>query len=281
MRIPTWAFILLLTGLIGLAPLHATAKMIAVAVSILLILKTQVLHTFLARGGAATRCNRVAWFIAWPGLDAKAFFTARTTSHPTTLDWTIAATEMLVGGLLLLVIAPSLAETHDHVAGWIAMIGVVLVIHFGGFRMLALMWRRAGRGVSPIMHAPIATRSLSEFWSRRWNTAIRDFAHEFVFKPVAKRWNSRVATWASFAFSGFVHELAISIPAGSGFGLPFAYFLLQGLGVSLERRAARCGLPVRDGICGWLFAALFIVPAAYWLFHPPFVQRVILPIISN
>lgn len=187
----------------------------------------------------------------------------------------------MFGGALLFVIAPSLVEANAYLAGWVAMLGIVFLLHFGAIHLLALMWRRAGHDVSPIMRAPIAARSLSEFWSRRWNTAFRDFAHEFVFKPVAKRWNSRVATWASFGFSGLVHELAISVPAGSGFGLPFVYFLVQGLGVSLERQAARSGLPVRDGLRGWVFAVLFVVPAAYWLFHPPFVRRVILPIITN
>ena len=131
------------------------------------------------------------------------------------------------------------------------------------------------------MDAPARSTSISEFWGRRWNIAFRDFAHLNVFRPVAKHWNAKAAIWVGFVFSGFVHELAISVPAGAGFGLPMSYFLLQGAGVAVEKQAVQRGVPLRSGICGWLFSALFIVPAAFLLFHPPFVYRVILPLISS
>jgi alginate O-acetyltransferase complex protein AlgI len=59
--------------------------------------------------------------------------------------------------------------SHDLLAGWMAMIGLIFALHFGLFELLALAWRRAGRNVTPIMQAPILSTSLNEFWSRRWN----------------------------------------------------------------------------------------------------------------
>lgn len=54
MRVPVWLLILVVTGLIGLSPLTATAKMIAVAVSVFLTLKVHSLHSFLLRGRTAS-----------------------------------------------------------------------------------------------------------------------------------------------------------------------------------------------------------------------------------
>lgn len=277
-----WILILPLTSLFALAPISATSKMVAITISIFLVVKIQALIVYLSHGGVAPTRDRLAWFIAWPGLDADAFFkNSAKPARPPLRDWSMAAAKTVLGSLLLFGISPQLVVVHEGVAGWTAMVGIIFLFHFGGFHLLALMWRQMGRDVSPIMNAPAAANSLSEFWSRRWNTAFRDFSHACIFRPVAKRWNATAAIWVGFAFSGLVHELAISVPSGAGYGLPTGYFLLQGLGISVERRAARLGIPVRSGIYGWCFAAVITVPAAYWLFHPTFVHRVILPLISS
>jgi len=256
--------------------------MIAIAVSILLVVKIQSLVQYLSGGGAASLGDRLLWLTAWPGLNAASFFeTGTKPPRPTSREWTAAATNTLLGGALIICVAPRLVEVNDLAGGWAAMIGIIFLFHFGSLHLVALAWRRIGRNVSPIMNAPVMATSLSEFWSRRWNIAFRDFSQVCVFRPVAKKWNATAAMWVGFAFSGLVHELAISVPAGAGFGLPMGYFLLQGVGVSVERHAARRGLPVRGGMCGWLYAALFTVPAAFWLFHPPFVRNVVLPLIGH
>lgn len=281
-RVWLWILILPLTSLFAAARVSPTVKMFTIAVSIFLVVKCQALVVYLSRGGVANLGDRLAWFVAWPGLDADAFFEVTSEpSRPAIQDWAAAATKTMLGGLLLFGLAPRLVDVHESVAGWAAMIGIIFLVHFGGFHMLALAWRQMERNVSPIMNAPALAASLSEFWSRRWNIAFRDFSYECVFRPIARRWNANVATWAGFAFSGFVHELAISVPVGAGFGLPMGYFLLQGVGVSIERKATRIGIWLRGGICGRFFAALFTIPAAYLLFHPPFVRGVILPLVSN
>jgi hypothetical protein len=61
----------------------------------------------------------------------------------------------------------------------------------------------------------------------------------------------------------------ISLPAGTGYGLPTAYFLLQGVGILLERAFPH--------IRGRIFTILITAVPAFWLFHPAFVYNVILP----
>jgi hypothetical protein len=94
---------------------------------------------------------------------------------------------------------------------------------------------------------------------------------------VARRTTVFAATLIAFAVSGLIHELVISLPAGAGFGLPTAYFLVQGLGVWAERSPAGKRLQLGHGIAGWAFTMIVVAGPVYWLFHPPFVRQVIVP----
>ena len=277
-----WSLCLLLIGVLAeLSSLPGPAKMCLVAGSVFVVLKAETLRAFLASGNTVSVRDKSLWFAAWPGFDAAGFFTRDAASRPARADWTGGAAKLLCGLALWLIVAPAVLPYSPMLAGWLAMIGIVLAMHFGGLHLLALFWRARGRDVRPIMNSPVLTESLSEFWGRRWNVAFRDFAHHAVFKPAARRWSAATGTWISFVFSGLVHELAISVPAGGGYGLPLAYFVLQGFGVFLERTLSRRGFNVRGGLRGWSFSALFLISAAVFLFHPPFVRNVIVPLIPH
>src|SRR5438552_9098442 len=142
-------------------------------------------------------------------------------------------------------------------------------LHFGLFHLLAIGWRAAGLDAEPIMEAPLRSKSVREFWGRRWNGAFNRLALDFVFRPLARRQGIRIATLAAFLVSGLIHELVISLPAAGGYSLPTAYFLLQGIGILTER-----ALPQ---IRGQIFTIVITAAPAFWLFHPPFVRNVILP----
>jgi hypothetical protein len=87
------------------------------------------------------------------------------------------------------------------------------------------------------------------------------------------------ATLAAFLFSGVIHDLVISVPAGGGYGLPTAYFLLQGVGLLAERSSVGERLKLRRGLRGRLFCAVVTVGPLGLLFHPPFVREIILPML--
>jgi len=159
------------------------------------------------------------------------------------------------------------------------MIGLVLLLHFGFFHLLALAWRRGGVSVRPIMRAPLAATSLADFWSARWNTAFNGLAHKLAFSPLAHRFGVRCATLGVFLISGLIHELVLSLPARGGYGLPTAYFIFQSVGVLAERSLWGRRLGLGRGLRGWLFTATFAAAPAFWLFHPPFVHNVVLPML--
>lgn len=257
--------------------------MVAISLTILITLKTVVLAEYWRRAQQPPRWMEiVCWYGMWPGLNAHEFW-GRGTSHlpavPST-EWLAAAAKTLLGAGCVWFLAPRAAAWHPLLGGWFAMVGIVLICHFGAFHLLALVWRSLGREVRPIMYRPLLATSVGDFWSHRWNLAFRDFANLFVMRPLARRWNGKVAVWGCFAFSGFVHELAISVPAGAGYGWPLAYFLLQAAGASFERSSIGQALGLKQHGKGWLFAFLLIGPPAYFLFHPPFVMTVILPLVG-
>ncbi len=303
-----WIVLLPLTALWGLAiSWPPWCVMTAISLSTLIILKAATLREFVrscpshgrngtyatdgtngtydkaSTGYPLSAVGVLAWFFAWPGLNAREFFSPAPAQADRVRfsDWVAAVAKTVIGLVLLTVIAPRVVPYQAFVGVWLAMVGIVMLLHFGTFHLLALVWRRAGRNVRPIMCQPLLATSVAEFWTHRWNLAFRDFANVFVMRPLARRWNGTVAMWGCFAFSGLVHELAISVPARAGYGLPTAYFLLQAAGVSVERTAWGKRIGLRDGWRGWIFACLWIAPAALFLFHPPFVYRVILPLIGR
>ena len=90
----------------------------------------------------------------------------------------------------------------------------------------------------------------------------------------------RAATVAVFIVSGLVHELVITLPAHGGYGLPTFYFLLQAVGLVAERSAIGRRLGLGQGARGWMFATVTAAAPAVLLFPPPFVHRVVVPMLG-
>jgi alginate O-acetyltransferase complex protein AlgI len=220
----------------------------------------------------------LAYVFAWPGMEAARFLSpelASRRSRSAVLKSTGGATVRILLGLFLLFGVARHAEPLG--AGWIGMVGMVLLLHFGFFHLLSIGWRALRVDAPPIMKAPLRSTSISEFWGRRWNGAFNDLALRLIFRPAAPQLGIAGATVLAFLGSGLVHELVISLPAGAGYGLPTAYFLTQGLGVLTERSSPGKWLGLRAGVRGWLFTMIVVAGPAFWLFHPPFVKHVILP----
>lgn len=238
--------------------------------------------TYRNAASAATSSVRrtLGYFLAWPGLDAAAFLSDRKPrTCPTVSDW-LRAGVMTAAGMLTVACATSLTEQPALVVGWLGMIGTVATLHFGLFRLAALAWQSVGVAAEPIMDRPLAAATLAEFWDRRWNKAFRDLAHRLVFEQLVRRIGPRWAVVACFAFSGVVHDLVISLPARSGYGLPTVYFLIQAGAILFARSAmgARCG--VQRGLGARLYAVLMLVGPLGLLFHAPFVRVVVVPMLE-
>lgn len=228
-----------------------------------------------------TARRSVAYLIGWPGMDAEAFLDEqRAPVRPEVSEWLWAISKTALGIFLLWTVARQVPLPHMLLRGWIGLFGLIFLLHFGSFHLLSVFWRRIGITAAPLMAEPVRSRSLNEFWGKRWNLGFRQLAHDLIFRPLYRRIGSTAAGFLVFLVSGLIHDLVISLPARGGYGLPTAYFTLQGLGVALERTSAGKWLGVQHGVRGWLFMFVITAGPAFWLFHPPFVLRVIIPLMQ-
>jgi alginate O-acetyltransferase complex protein AlgI len=219
-----------------------------------------------------------AYLLAWPGMDAEAFLDAsqRVPSPPIT-TWLWATFETILGAILLWVVARSVPQGEPLLRGWLGMLGLILLLHFGSFQIVGLLWQSFGVNAKPIMSAPLRSTYLGEFWGKRWNLGFRQLAHELIFRPLHRSLGAGAAGFLVFVASGLIHDLVISLPARAGYGLPTAYFVLQGVGMTIEHSSFGKRLGFGHGVRGWLFMTLLVAGPAFWLFHPWFVLRVTLP----
>lgn len=160
------------------------------------------------------------------------------------------------------------------------MTGFILAAHCGTFNLLSCAWRTAGINARPLMDWPLRSCSLSEFWGKRWNTAFRDLSHRFLFSPLAGRLGPRAGLAAGFIFSGAIHELAVTVPAGGGYGGPTLFFGLQGLAILLQRSHTGRAFGLGRGWRGWAFTMAAVALPAGIAFPPVFVYNVILPLMQ-
>jgi hypothetical protein len=219
-----------------------------------------------------------AYLLAWPGMDAEAFLTpAQRVGRPQARQWLWAWLKTVFGVLLLWIIARRISSEQPLLRGWIGLFGLVFILHFGTFQLIALFWQAMGIHAEPIMSKPILSKTLSEFWGKRWNLGFRQLAHDFIFSPLHGRIGVTAAGLVVFAASGLIHDLVISLPAHGGYGLPTAYFMIQGLGVAAERAEAVKRLGLQSARIGRVFVIAVTAAPAFWLFHPAFISRVIIP----
>lgn len=237
---------------------------------------------------SAGLARSLGYLFAWPGMDARAFLgervpavrKSRRVEPGGSSAWNWAAGHTLLGATLLWGVARLLPSEQSNLRGWIGMVGFSLLVHFGVFRILAILWQSAGVNAHPVFRAPLLATSVADFWGHRWNIAFRDWGHAHVFRPLLLRVGAHAATFAVFLASGLIHELVISVPAAAYYGFPTAYFLLQWLGVLAERSTWGRRVGLGRGLPGWLFGVVVIGGPAYWLFHPAFVEGVVLPFLE-
>lgn len=220
----------------------------------------------------------IAYLVAWPGMDAETFLDSRrAVPAPRLQEWVWACGKTAFGIFLLWGIARRVPEQQVLLRGWIGLFGLILLLHFGSFHLIALFWQTCGVAAQPIMSKPILSKTLSEFWGKRWNLGFRQLAYDLIFRPLHKQIGVAAASLLVFLASGLIHDLVISLPSRGGYGLPTGYFILQGVGVTLERSRLGKRLGLQMGLPGWLFLFAITAGPAFWLFHPPFVLRVIIP----
>jgi hypothetical protein len=193
-------------------------------------------------------CSSVGLLIystIWPGMELAPFRNRKKVEEDGTrfvrgflsvaFGFAILVALILFGGTL-----------PPYLVGWLTLIALLAMIHFGYAEILTSVLRIAGWDVSPLFDHPFLSTSLREFWSVRWNHAFVEM-NKVLFIPFLKKWlHGSALILGVFLLSGLLHELAISYasqalvipsqgPIAWSWGLPTLYFAIQGVGFLLER----------------------------------------------
>jgi alginate O-acetyltransferase complex protein AlgI len=218
----------------------------------------------------------LAFATSWPGM-RPGLFTRPAGERPGARPgaWRLVARGFLraAAGAGLIALARVLwgATESPGAATVVLLTGLSLLVHFGMFTVLAGAWRLAGADTSPLFQAPLRSASIGEFWSRRWNIAFSEMTALAVYGPLAGVVGRRHALIAGFLFSGLLHEAAISLPVGAGFGGPLLFFALHGALARIERER---------GPFGRVATLLWVVLPLPLLFHLPFLRGVVWPLLG-
>ncbi len=213
-----------------------------------------------------TMTRYVLFAFAWFGMDPDSFRNRRKG-----LSW---KNDVRTGLLLMLI--GTLCAWVVWAMGWrqilIMFLPMSLGFHFGALRVLKGVLRAAGYPVRTLFPNLLEAQGLGDFWSRRWNVGYSQMMQRLVGRPVADRFGANPGLMAIFIVSGLLHELAITLPVRSGFGLPTLYFSAHGMLTLLEKKIGR---PF-----GKLPALLAVALPLGLLFPPAFQNEVIAPFLT-
>ena len=213
------------------------------------------------------------YWTVWPGMQLKGF-----TTRSAVVDngWLVRGLGGMSIGLALLG-SITFVDLGDYATGWLAVVGLLTTVHFGYADVLSWFMRTRGFNIQRLFKAPEQSKTLNDFWTRRWNVAFVEM-DRVLFMPALRKISRRWAPLLMLLLSGLLHELALSYPAGGGWGLPMIYFAIHGAGMHLERLPWFAAAPRLFKL--WWTRILVLAPAGL-VFHGPFREALPLQLITQ
>lgn len=243
----------------------ALVRMITLCSVLLVGMKWLVYWHWRCHGGRGLSSLRWLGFcLLWFGMDPAAWEKRVLSS----LSWKAGALKglgCLVGGYGALCVFSD-QGVDNLLLNFVAM---SLSFHYGVLSLLTAFWRLIGIPVRPLFRNPLQTLGFADFWSRRWNLAYSGMMARVVKRPLSPKLGESLSLQAVFITSGLLHELAITVPVGSGYGLPTLFFVIQGTFTTW----LKCSNRVCGALC--LLSISLMLPL---LFPVDFFNQVILPV---
>ncbi len=124
--------------------------------------------------------------------------------------------------------------------------------------IVRLPLRLGGFALRPLQHSPIRSRSLGEFWGRRWNREVSGLLSRWCFRPLARRGHAGLGLAWAFTCSGLFHAISVLSAAGWWDALTvLLFFMLHGALVSAERTMGIARWPAWAAH-GWVVGAFAV-----------------------
>lgn len=265
---------------------HPVLKMLGIIATTFTAMK--VITAAVDYSDKKTKIKLIPWLafaLGWAGMRAQPFETLGNPALPNAWSMIRFGIGRVVAGLLLIALAHGIVALHLDsgltyvLVSPLLLIALSLVLHFGLLSIGAGQWRVMGVNTYLLFRQPAKSMSLTEFWGKRWNLAFIEMTSVAIFRPLRYKIGKQGAMVVAFLFSGVLHELALSVPVNSGYGLPMLYFIIQGIVLLIEKKlisteAAFFKHPVLARI--WVFTWL-VLPMPL-LFHTQFIKLVVWPL---
>ena len=272
----TWIAVLLVLG----GHLSPVLRFIGATAGLLFSIKvgSWLLLRASAQEYSLSPVQTLTFWTVWPGVRPDLFAGSSEHGKPDEGTFLVGYTYLFVGAILVfvsLLVPPIIGVVHST---WLLLFGLLAFVHMGIGRLLPFGLRWVGYPVPPLFNDPLKSTSVGDFWSDRWNRPFVNMNRLFLTGPLSSRIGIAGAAALAFLVSGFLHELAISYPAGAGWGLPFLYFLVQGLLYTAEKTV----FPELDGrpVLGRVWTYLAVLIPLPLLFHAPFRTTFLVPVIE-
>lgn len=138
-------------------------------------------------------------------------------------------------------------------------------------RILYFACHAIGARVDLPHDAPILSKSIAEFWGKRWNRVVAAWLNENAFRPAASRFGVVFGIFFTFFVSGLVHFIPIALTRGWIEAVWMgSFFLVHGVLVIVE---AKLGLRRLRPALGWTITfASFVATSP--LFVEPMLRAV-------
>lgn len=224
----------------------------------------------------------VQWLLywtVWPGVRPDLFAGAGTESEenvePDGRKFVVGYAYVLLGAALIVTSVLSPFFVGVDIGSWILLFGLLAVFHMGVGRILPFGLRWMGYPVPPLFDSPLKSRGVGDFWSDRWNYPFINMNRLFITGPLSASIGIGGAALVAFVVSGALHEMAISYPSAAGWGLPFVYFIVQGLAYTAEKTVFPSLEEHTILRRVWTYAVVF-APLPL-LFHEPFRATFLVP----
>ena len=277
--LPLLLFLLGVGLFVGTAWLTGPIRLWTGLIGLFYIVRSLTWQRALAKGLRPSLGRQLAFAFLWAGTDAEQFLdAARTPPRPPPSAWLAAVLKIAFGALLFYVIAPRVGSPTV-LRAWLGLTGLGFMVFFGLFHLMQVIWCHLGVDAERLWVRPLYAHAPSDFWGRRWNLAFRRFAYTWIFRPLVRKLGVRGAVFCVFLFSGIAHEGVCSYTAGGGYGLPTLYFLIQFAAVATEKSALGKRLGIDRGARGWWFTLVTAGFTAGLLFHAPFMDTLLLPML--
>ncbi len=226
-----------------------------------------------------------AFAIGWMGMRAQPFEKLGDAPLPNAWPMIRFGISRVIAGLVLIfaahqVVLLHLAPNLNYITiTALLLVGFSLILHFGLLSISAGMWRLSGVNTYYLFKSPAKATSLTEFWSKRWNIAFSEMTSIAIFRPLINKTGAAAALMLAFGFSGLLHEIALSVPVNSGYGLPTLYFIIQGGLVLFEKALmSRKIMFLKNTVIAHIWTLFWVIAPMPLLFHTQFIKQVVWPL---